>query len=669
MHARGSDSTAPGAPPRRAARAPALGRAVAVASVLCACGTTSAAAEPAPAAPTATSTATASLGPSRIVSLAAWGLGSVAEVGFARVGLLAGDSPTLIVYHLGARRPQRGQGPDKSAAPALADGRFVVSDLTGGNENRLGGFFNGFAKAPATARVAIDDADAGRALTFDYERPPGTFAGFWVHLFDSRAADADRVYLDARDIGWLTFEVRGEAGDEPVRVQLADADWEKREDSAPIADVAALVPAGRVTTSWQRAWLDLSKVVAVDRARLASLVFLVDPEGHADRRGRIQVRGLALTREPAMPIATAIPDAPPARATGERKAMWLWETAKLIASPGEVDALVATCRRYGFTDLFVQLPYLEPRVDHHWGERWDEAGMEVLATRLATAGVRVEALDGAPWYARRAWHDRIAMTVAQVGAYNARVPAAARLAGVRFDVEPYLLPEWQGREREVVLADYVAFLDRVGAEARARALAFGVDVPFWLDARDETTGAFTAMVGGRPAIEAIIDRADEVGVMDYRTVAYGADGVIAHGSGELAYASKVGRQIFIGLESVALPDERILTCEPPRNARVGAGNAPGLLVEPAGPGEARLTYVAAEAPRPATAGGARFLVQRDSLLVPADKITFASRGRAALEETMRLSRRELSAEPSFVGFVLHSYESLRPWFPIEETPR
>ncbi|MFO0747576.1 MAG: hypothetical protein U1F43_18200 [Myxococcota bacterium] len=76
--------------------------------------------------------------------------------------------------------------------------------------------------------------------------------------------------------------------------------------------------------------------------------------------------------------------------------MWLWETERIIASPAELERLAATCQRYGFTDLFVQIPYLEPKVDRHWSERWDEAGMQRLVTRLTAAGVRVEALDGAP---------------------------------------------------------------------------------------------------------------------------------------------------------------------------------------------------------------------------------------------------------------------------------
>ncbi|MFO0747577.1 MAG: hypothetical protein U1F43_18205 [Myxococcota bacterium] len=114
-----------------------------------------------------------------------------------------------------------------------------------------------------------------------------------------------------------------------------------------------------------------------------------------------------------------------------------------------------------------------------------------------------------------------------------------------------------------------------------------------------------------------------------------------------------------------LPDERIATCERPRPGAPVPTSAPRLAVSALPDGQARLTWLAPGAPLPDP--DARVLVQRASLLVPADKLTFASRGRAALEDTMRLARRELAAEPSFAGFVLHSYESLRAWFPPEES--
>ena len=177
-------------------------------------------------------------------------------------------------------------------------------------------------------------------------------------------------------------------------------------------------------------------------------------------------------------------------------------------------------------------------------------------------------------------------------------------------------------------------------------------------------GELAAPVGGRPATEAILDLVDNIGVMDYRTVAYGADGIIAHGEQELAYAATVGKDVFIGVETVPLPDEVQETWD--GGARSQWDVAGDLIVEPRPGGRALLTYVPralrrADGRYPWLTEGARLLRRRDSLFVPAKKITFASQEVAALDRTLRLSRRELSSHVSFAGFVVHSYESYRPW--------
>lgn len=599
--------------------------------------------------------------PSALIALDAWGLSSIDELGYARVGLMQSDPPRLVVYHVGAADPMKGGDSEMSAPPPMRDGAFFVAPLAGENENNLGGFFNGFARAPARSEVTVEEPggdDGQRALAFAYDKRPGTFTGFWVHLFDTRSSPADRIYLDARRLEasgprWLTFEVRGDFGGEPVRLQLADQFWDKKQDSWPIDDVAALVDGGRVDTTWRRAWLALDRLDAegsrVDRKKLAAVVFLVDPEGQSPRAGRLWVRGLALTEERVAPVAPPAPK--PIAGRSEKLAMWLWETQRILESEAELAKLAAFSKARGLTDLFVQIPYGEPRVASQWSERWDEAGMRRLIAALAP--VRVHALDGAAMYVRPEWRERLATTVAQIGAFNRAGPE--RFAGVRFDVEPYLLPEWQGTRREVVLRDYVALLERMRAVTREADLAFGVDIPFWFDGKDEVTGEWAAPLAGRPVIERVLELVDNIGVMDYRTSAYGADGVIAHGSDELALASDKGKEVFVGLETVALPEETLYTFTGAQRTTKLA-----LIVTPVAQGQARITLLRPGATPPP---GSRIIGLRETIPVSADKITFCKRGREALEKTMQLARPALSLQPSFAGFVLHSYESLAPWYP------
>ena len=448
--------------------------------------------------------------PQVTVSLAAWGLTTVDALSYANVGILETDPPRLVVYHLGAAEPVASPPASRSAPAPMAGDGFVVARLDGDNRNRLGGFFNGFAKAPARVEVSLEETGepAALALAFDFDKRPGTFAGFWLHLFDTRAALVNRVYLDARGAAWLTFEVKGDAGGEPVRLQLADGVWEAKQDSWPVDDVSALIDdgQGRIGTEWRRAWFALDRLdqpgTRLDRSRLASLVFLVDPEGQGARKGRIWVREVALSSERVAPARVARP--PVAATKPERRAMWLWETARIIDSPAELERLVGFCRAQALTDVFVQIPYIEPLIERQWGENWNEAGMRRMIGALAGAGVRVHALDGAAFYARPEWHPRLALTVEQLSRYNRASQPQERFAGVRFDVEPYLLPEWQGAYKERVLGDYLALLERLAPVARTGGLVFGVDIPFWFDGKDELTGELAAPIDGRPAIQRVL---------------------------------------------------------------------------------------------------------------------------------------------------------------------
>lgn len=601
--------------------------------------------------------------PSREVDLAAWDVDGLDALRYARVGVVHSEKPQLVVYHLGTLDPERSRPVSTaSAAPPLVDGAFVVGRYRDDNENRLGGHFNGFARAPARAVAGIEGEGEQRALTFTWERAPETFAGFWIHLFETHRTPAERVWFDARGFGWLTFEVRGGEGDEPIRLQAADRDMERKQDSLPVGPLGDFLPAGRVTAEWQRAWVPLSALPAsLDRQRLANVVFLADPDGASATRGTLRVRELAFTEDEVPP-----PPAPTAHEVADRdlaKGMWLWETRRMLATEGSIEELVAFVDEHGFTDVFVQVPF-ESAPGEHWGARFDAAGLARMATALNRAGVRVHALDGAAWYARPEWHDRVMDTLGQLIRFNQTVDSEARLAGVRYDIEPYLLPEFEGHNRERVLNDYLRLLRRIVPAAHGAGLHVGVDIPFWFDSRDEVTGELTCAVGGRPASEAIIDLVDDVGIMDYRTMAWGADGVIAHASGELAYAERVGKRVLVGLETVPLPDETILVYD-------GKERTPwdvfgDLVVIPRNGTTATMVWVPASERRadgyyPWAGSAARLLRYRDAIEVPASKITFASLHTRDLQRTLERARDGLLHRNSLGGFIIHSYESFRPW--------
>ena len=285
---------------------------------------------------------------------------------------------------------------------------------------------------------------------------------------------------------------------------------------------------------------------------LASLVFLTNGEGP----GRVFLKDIAFTTKRDVDIPTAEGAAEAGRSL--RRALWLWETPAVTSGPDERRRLVQFCRTEGITDLFLQLPYEAERLDERWTISWDRERLRPLVAELHAAGVTVHALDGDPRFGLPEWHERVLATIQSITEYNRESRPAERFDGIRHDIEPYLLPGFGGVRRTQILQQYLSILAATQALAAQAGLVYGVDIPAWFDERNELF-ELVAGVDGRPVSELIIDIVDNVGIMDYRTQAYGADGTIAHAQNELRYAASVGKQVFLGLETVELPDETDLT--------------------------------------------------------------------------------------------------------------
>ncbi|MDH3376370.1 MAG: hypothetical protein OEQ39_05305 [Gammaproteobacteria bacterium] len=587
--------------------------------------------------------------PSQPISLADWGVTSRAQIGFVSLGIVhkqRGDE--MVIYDIRTKRPVvREPKGTQGRIPSFEGDVFVVGNFNRGNVNRLGGYFNGFAKRPSQSSVVIEQApDGAPALTFSYINKQPGFAGFWTHLFDFKAPPAKQIFLDISPFAYLTFAIRGEKGDEDLALQVADRIWEKKEDSLWIGDVASFLPSGKIDTSWQRAWIPLSPLTTrLDQKQLASIVFQVQGE----RSGRVFIRDLAFTRKKDIPIPMAQDDN--VTYSSLDKAMWLWETETILTSQQELQTLLAFCTNQGITDLFVQIPYTARKENGGWKISWNSSTMRHLIAELHQAGIKVHALDGDPRFALRQWHGRVIALIQEIIRHNQSVPAPERFDGIRYDNEPYLLPNFGGIQKQQVLKEYLELLETSQLLAHEAGLTFGVDIPFWFDSLNEFFEP-TAAVDGRPMSERILDVVDNVGIMDYRTIAYGADGVIAHATDELRYAARLGKKVFVGLETVTLPDETIYEF-----GTNGGGSA--LLITQVDERRVELTWVPEGTEVPAD--GALLLRETRAIAVPSSKITFDRKTLQDLREVTRHTEGELRQFSSFQGFAIHSYESYRPW--------
>ena len=587
--------------------------------------------------------------PSKEVFLSDWGLSHHSQIGHLSLGILhKKNGDEIIIYDIREHKPTlKTSEKPHGRIPSFEGDFFLVSHFSQGNINRLGGYFNGFARYPSKSTVSITNtSDDISALTYYFENQSPGFSGFWIHFFDFKTPPDKRVFLDATPFTYLTFSFRGEKGNEKILLRMADRAMEKKEDSFLIGEVSSFLPQGKVKKNWQTAWVPLSRLgTHVNRKELANVVFQVAENGS----GRIFVRNLAFAKKNGVAISSA--KSGQVQSCPSNKAMWLWETERILKIPEEQRTLLAFCKRQQITDLFVQIPYQAEKEEKRWTILWNSSEMRPLIFKLNQAGIRVHALDGDPRFALRKWHARSIAFLEKIIQYNQTVSLKERFYGIRYDNEPYLLPNFGGIHKENLLKEYLELVRKSQPLAQQAGLVFGVDIPFWFDGFNEFFEP-VATVEGRPMSELIIDVVDNLGIMDYRTVAYGADGVIEHGINELRYAAKKGKKVFIGLETVSLPDETIYDFGPK-----GGGNR--LLIKTIDSQRIQITFI----PKGETldSQGALLLHQTRQVQVPSSKLTFDQKKITDLEEVMRHSEKELCRFSSFHGFVIHSYESYRPW--------
>jgi hypothetical protein len=243
---------------------------------------------------------------------------------------------------------------------------------------------------------------------------------------------------------------------------------------------------------------------------------------------------------------------------------------------------------------------------------------------------------------------------------------------VRYDVEPYLLPGFQGPRRAEILTEYADLLAAIAAEAHAGGLVVGADVPFWFDGGDEESGEpFQAVVDGarRPVLDAVMSAVDDIAIMAYRTSAYGADGALTHSLGEVSLARETGVGVFIGVETTRIDDEVLYTFR--GEGRTGVPelrDAAWILIEDLGGdlGEDRIRVWLADGEealadverRVDDVSALRYWFAGRPVPLQGDRLSFHSLGARAMDAVTDQIVRHLGDDPAFLGLAYHDYRGL-----------
>jgi hypothetical protein len=364
-----------------------------------------------------------------------------------------------------------------------------------------------------------------------------------------------------------------------------------------------------------------------------------------------------------LPPPSGRPEEPPL------EAMWVWNTAEILSDPVERGRFLDFVADRGIDRVFLYLAAAEGERPAAGHIPFDSDRLGPLLAELRARGALTYALDGDPNYVRDENRPGILRTVRALAAHNRSRPPEERFHGVRYDVEPYLLPGFQSPRRIEILSAYVEMLADIAEEAHAGGLVVGADIPFWFDAGDEHTGEpFEAILTGerRPVLEHVMATVDDVAIMAYRTSARGGDGAIMHSWAELEEGRTRGTDVFVGLETTRLFDESLYAFR--GAARLGVPPMPEaawILMEDLGGGRVRIwlangadALAALERDTP-DMDALRYWHAGQPVQLPGDHLSFHSLGWDAMENVAGEIVEQFSAAPAFVGLAFHDYLGLR----------
>lgn len=418
-------------------------------------------------------------------------------------------------------------------------------------QNTCGGYRNAFYRSPSHAEAGRFSTEPGgnRCLKIEGNRQDAGFCGAWVHLFDMR--QKRRLSTDLTPWQWLSFRVRGETGGETFDVRVADERWARKEDALTVGPVTDWLTQG-VTREWQIVHIPLDDLRRLDRSRLASMSFsFSEPGSHT-----IYIDDLTVSQHLNVATHDSSPVEPQPTVPPRPKAMWIWSTSQLVEDPAECKRLFAACEQHGINLLWIQVPYdLDRQTETVSCQIRKQQGLRRFLADAHAHGIAVHALDGSPEFSVKHRHAIPLAVIDAVVDFNADATTEQRFDGVHFDNEPYLLLGWSNaKQREEILADLMTLNVECQRRCRNSLLEFGVDIPFWWAAPDEesgeTIGSVTFRGERKSAAFHCIDQLDNVGIMNYRDRADGADGILAHGLPLLEYAEQLSdAAVFMGIET------------------------------------------------------------------------------------------------------------------------
>lgn len=214
-----------------------------------------------------------------------------------------------------------------------------------------------------------------------------------------------------------------------------------------------------------------------------------------------------------------------------RRAVWLWDTPSIAHASNDL-LKFAALKNVGTIYLQINMGV-------------DDSVYQCFISAASSQNITVDALMGAPTWVLPAQERRVQDTLDWVTTYQNASRSGQRFAGIHFDIEPYLLPEWKTSQSTVV-AGWQEVARKLVTTARLLNVPASADIPFWLHTirTADSSGTLDRWM---------IQKCDSVTVMAYRN---SCAGVLDIARTALMQGNAAGRPVWLGIETVASAEGR-----------------------------------------------------------------------------------------------------------------
>jgi hypothetical protein len=223
--------------------------------------------------------------------------------------------------------------------------------------------------------------------------------------------------------------------------------------------------------------------------------------------------------------------------SGNRRAvsnhdMWIWR-AESWRQQG--DRLFALLSKYNANRVFISV-----EMDESQGEVLHIKELHEFIAEANHRAIAVWAVEGDPHATLPKGREQFVRRAKILQQYNLNSTKDSRLAGVQYDIEPYLVKGWS-LDQEKWFSAYVETLQQINRQLNA---PIEIAIPFWWQFKS---------VNNEALLDAVAPYIDSVNVMDYRT---DVELIRKFAQPVLEWGLQANKKISIALEAGPVADER-----------------------------------------------------------------------------------------------------------------